>query len=143
MILGAFFIVTLNCAGAYGTETNTLIDYAGSESCRDCHRAEYDLWAQSHHALAERPLKSAIDEAAFNSARSFQHGSETTTVRIQNRQYQIVTHGLQSNREPFQVERVIGHDPLIQFLTPFPGGRYQVQEASYDPKSNQWFYVYG
>ena len=32
---------------------------------------------------------------------------------------------------------------LIQFLTPFPGGRYQVQEASYDPKSNQWFYVYG
>ena len=48
-----------------------------------------------------------------------------------------------SNLQPFRVERVIGCDPLIQFLTPFPGGRYQVHEASYDPKSNQWFYVYG
>ena len=38
---------------------------------------------------------------------------------------------------------MIGNLPLVQFLTPFPGGRYQVQEASYDPKSNQWFYVYG
>ena len=39
--------------------------------------------------------------------------------------------------------RVIGHDPLLQYLTLLPGGRYQVHEASYDPKSNQWFYVYG
>ena len=74
---------------------------------------------------------------------SFKHGAETTTARIQNGQYQIVTLGLENKRQPCRVERVIGHDPLLQFLTPLPGGRYQVQEASYDPKSNQWFHVYG
>ena len=121
---------------------NEFATYAGSESCRDCHRPEYDLWKQSHHALAERPLQ-ASDKIAFDPSRTITNGSQTATARIQNGIYQIVTLGLDSNRQPFRVERVIGADPLIQYLTPFPGGRYQVHEASYDPKSNQWFYVYG
>jgi tetratricopeptide (TPR) repeat protein len=146
MNFAALFVVTaLNLTGAEPakSETNSYAAYAGSESCRDCHRADYDLWASSHHALAERLLQPTNDLIAFSPPRSFQHGAETTTARVQNGQYQIVTLGLESNRQPFRVERVIGDDPLIQFLTPFPGGRYQVQEASYDPKSNQWFYVYG
>jgi predicted CXXCH cytochrome family protein len=122
-------------------ETNS--PYAGSDSCRDCHRTEYDLWNQSHHALAERPLLPTADQIAFNPSRSFKHGSDTTTVRVENGQYQIVTRGLDGKVRPYPVVRVIGNDPLIQFLTPFSGGRYQVQEASYDPNSNQWFYVYG
>ncbi len=117
--------------------------YAGSDTCKDCHRADYDLWSQSHHALAERPLQPATDWIAFDPSRSFKHGSETTTASIQNGEYQIVTRGLDGKAQAYRVERVFGHDPLEQFLTPFPGGRYQVQEASYDPKSNQWFYVYG
>jgi len=28
-------------------------------------------------------------------------------------------------------------------LVPFPGGRWQVTEAAYDPRSNEWFNVYG
>ncbi len=135
-IVGAEFQNTKN-------EATHFTAFAGSESCRDCHRADYDLWAQSNHALAERPLQVATDRTAFNPPRDFKHGDETTTARIQNGQFQIVTLGLESNRQPYRIERVFGHDPLIQFLTPFPGGRYQVQEASYDPKSNQWFYVYG
>jgi tetratricopeptide (TPR) repeat protein len=115
----------------------------GSESCRDCHRADYDLWKSSHHAQAERLLSAATDQIAFNPSRSISHGSETTAFLTTNSQYQIVTLGLESNRQPYRVERVFGHDPLIQFLTAFPGGRYQVHEASYDPKSNEWFYVYG
>jgi len=117
--------------------------YAGSDSCKDCHRADYDLWVQSHHALAERPLQPATDRAAFKRTRSFKHGSETTTVRIENGEYRIVTRGLDGKVQPYRVERVFGHDPLIQFLTLLPGGRYQVHEASYDPKAKQWFYVYG
>jgi predicted CXXCH cytochrome family protein len=137
--------VVLNSAGAEPSEseTNGYGTYAGSESCRDCHFDDYNLWAQSHHALAERLLQPTTDRAAFDPPRDFIHGNETTTVRIQNGQFQIVTLGLESNRQPFRVERVIGHNPLLQYLTPMPGGRYQVQEASYDPKSNQWFYVYG
>ena len=125
------------------TILDTNSPYAGSDSCRDCHRAEYDLWVQSHHALAERLLQPATDEVAFSPSRSLKHGSDTTTVQIENDQDQIITRGLDGKVRPYPVARVIGYDPLIQFLTPFPDGRYQVQEASYDPNLNQWFYVYG
>lgn len=137
--------LTLNLAGAdpLKPETNRYAAYAGSASCRDCHRAEYDLWAQSNHALAERPLQAVTDRTAFDPPRDFKHDHQTTTARIKNGQFQIVTLGPESNRQPYRIERVIGHDPLLQYLTAMPGGRYQVQEASFDPKSNQWFYVYG
>lgn len=144
--LGIFLLIAaVNLAGAESAkaESTNYTDYAGSESCRDCHRADYDLWKTSHHALAERPISAVSDQIAFSPSRSLQHGKETTTFQFTNGQYQIVTLGIESNRQPFRVERVFGNDPLIQFLTPFPGGRYQVHEASYDPKSNQWFYVYG
>ncbi len=142
---GLLATVALNLKGAEipKPETNGYAAYAGSESCRDCHRDDYNLWSQSHHALAERSLRTGTDQPAFVPARSLQHGSETTTFQATDGQYQIVTLGPESNRQPYRVERVIGHDPLLQYLTPMPGGRYQVQEASYNPKSNQWFYVYG
>jgi len=103
---------------------------------------EYQRWSKSAHGLAER-CPQAGDTSAFNPPRSIKHGNETTLVRTNGDEVQIITLGLASNVQPFKVERVIGNSPLIQFLTPFPGGRYQVHEASYDVKSNQWFYVYG
>ncbi len=135
----------LNLAGAESvtTNANAFAGYAGSESCRDCHKDDYELWKTSHHALAERGASPAIDLVAFVPSRNIKHGSETTAVQTNGSAFQIVTLGMDSNRQPFRVERVIGNSPLVQFLTPFPGGRYQVHEASYDPKSNQWFYVYG
>jgi tetratricopeptide (TPR) repeat protein len=117
--------------------------YVGPESCRSCHPVEYQRWAESSHGLAERSLRPATDQAAFNPPRTIKHGDETTMVCTNGSDFKIVTLGLQSNLQPFRVERVIGNLPLIQFLTPFPGGRYQVHEASYDPKSNEWFNVYG
>jgi predicted CXXCH cytochrome family protein len=137
-------LVVSNVAGAEYPSANTnAVGYAGSASCRDCHRVDYDFWSQSHHALAERPLNPNLDQKAFDPSRIILHASQTNTVRIQNGTYQIVTLGLESNLQPYRIERVIGQDPLTQFLTPAAGGRYQVHEATYDPKSNQWFYVYG
>jgi tetratricopeptide (TPR) repeat protein len=122
--------------------TNDFPGYVGPESCEGCHAEAYQRWSQSAHGLAEALMTSTM-RSAFNPPRNVLHGTETATVCVSNGQFQIVTLGPESNRQPFRVERVIGHSPLVQFLTPFPGGRYQVQEASFDPKSNQWFYVYG
>jgi predicted CXXCH cytochrome family protein len=117
--------------------------YAGSQSCRPCHLFEYDLWAASNHGLAERELRPGLDRAAFDPARSFRHGSQTTQTRLQAGASEIVTLGFGSNVAPYRVERVIGNNPLRQFLTASKDGRWQVLEASYDPKSNEWFNVYG
>ncbi len=117
--------------------------FGGSASCRDCHEEEFNLWASSHHALAERNLNPALDQASFDPPRSFFHGTQTSGVSWNAGQPSVNARGLTGSNETFLVQRVIGHDPLRQFLVSFPGGSLQTLEASYDPRSNEWFNVYG
>ncbi|MDB5320884.1 MAG: hypothetical protein JWN40_2515 [Phycisphaerales bacterium] len=117
--------------------------YAGSGACRDCHAKEFESWSKSHHGLAERVPDPALDRAAFDPPREFSHGSQKTQVRAAGDKYEIVTPGYEGAATAYPVVRVIGVDPLRQFLTPAPGGRLQTLEASYDPHKDQWFNVYG
>ena len=124
-------------------ERAVFAQYGRSDSCEACHEEEYKLWQDSNHGLAERPVEPVLDRVAFDPARSFRYGRQTTEVRWTNGIAEVTSEGLSRKLEPHAVARVIGNDPLRQFLVPFPGGRFQTLEASYDPRSNQWFNVYG
>jgi len=117
--------------------------YAGSESCRSCHAEAYANWQKSHHALAERLVATNLDQAAFDPAHVVTHGTQTSVARWSNGAPQIVTQGLSRSNETFNVARVIGVDPLRQFLVPAPGGRLQASELCFDPAKMEWFNVYG
>src|SRR5439155_21519677 len=101
-----------NTAGGLGSRENKFADYVGCESCRNCHAVQYDHWATSNHAFAERPVRSDMDRDAFEPGRTIKHGSQTSQVHIQDGRFQIITLGFHSNVEPYQVERVVGHAPL-------------------------------
>ncbi len=131
--------------------------YGGSQSCRECHEEAFDEWKGSHHALAERKVQPELDRPAFVPPRSLQRGAETLRLNWTGEQPQATEQfgaltnlaspqtasaGL-SNSQTFPLARVIGEDPLRQFLVPFPGGRFQTLEASYHPRSNEWFNVFG
>ena len=124
-------------------EQTTYATYGGSASCRECHQEEYELWAKSHHGLAERLPDLNQDEAAFVPMRTLHHATQQTTTSKSNGNYQIISAGLSNIQETFAVQRVIAHDPLRQMLVEFPGGRLQSTEAAFDPRSNEWFNVYG
>ena len=117
--------------------------YAGSATCRACHALEHAAWAASHHGLAERVVQDDLERPAFDPPRTFTHGSQTTAVAWNGGAPTVTAPGLGNRREPLQVTRVIGHDPLRQFLAAFPGGRWQALEAAWDPRTNTWFNVYG
>jgi Flp pilus assembly protein TadD len=153
-----FFLVCLFALAAGDQQTNGLIAapalartgtnsiyaaYGGSASCRECHEEIYDNWAKSHHAHAEREPSPFTENAAFVPAQTFKHGTQQTSLRATNGQYQVITAGLHGTNEIFPVARVLAENPLRQMLIPFPGGRVQVTEAAWDPRSNQWFNVYG
>lgn len=124
-------------------EEKVFAEYAGAESCQSCHPEAYSLWAGSNHGLAERSPKAELDRVAFEPARSFKHGSQETRVRLEGSNYVVTCLGLSGTNEPHRVVRVIGNDPLRQFLVAAPGGRLQTLEAAYDPYRNEWFNVYG
>jgi len=124
-------------------EKTTFSQYAGSESCRACHADQFAKWQHSHHGLAERKPDPKLDDPAFVPTRSFQHGTQTTEVRKNGSDYELTTLGFDNKIAPYRVERVIGHDPLRQFLVDGGNGRLQAMEACLDPKKNEWFNVYG
>ncbi len=132
-------------AGVFALEPDKSVyaKYGGSVSCRECHEEEYNNWAKSHHALAERAPDPKQEDAAFIPPRSFHHGTQETSLRATNGIYEVITTGLHGTNEIFPVVRVFGENPLRQMLVAFPGGRLQVTEAAWDPRSNQWFNVYG
>ena len=127
----------------YPDEKKIFSQYGGSESCKDCHEEEYDLWKKSNHGLAERLVQPERDRADFDPAQTFKHGTQTSTASWSNGVATVTAIGLSRKPESHAIARVIGNDPLLQYLVPFPGGRFQILEASYDPHSNQWFNSYG
>src|SRR4051812_44377288 len=125
------------------SDTAVFAAYGRSETCQACHESEYQLWRTSHHALAERSVNPALDAPAFSAQAKIAHGSQMSEVSTNQGLFQIVTAGLDGSIKPFTPERVIGVEPLRQFMIPSSGGRFQVTELAYDPNHTNWFDVYG
>lgn len=117
--------------------------YSGSAGCRECHPAEFEKWQHSHHGLAERAANAELDANAFGPGKGFEHGSQRTDPLVQDQGYALKALGFQGQIKAFPVVRVIGHDPLRQFLIAGERGALHASEACYDPKRGDWFNVYG
>jgi len=118
--------------------------YVGSESCKACHAAEYEKWKTSNHHFAERQVIEGMDKVAFAPEKTISHGTQTSTAKLDETGLaQMITTGLGNTSQPYTIGRVIGHDPLRQFLVEGPGSRMQALELAFDPHKSEWFDVYG
>lgn len=118
--------------------------YAGSKTCLDCHQAEYTAWMDSNHGLAERDYRQDMDEKAFSPKQTLQHGKDSSEAFLDaDGLAKVLTRGLGNERRAYPVVRIIGNNPLRQFLVPAPGNRLQTLDVSYDPHRNELFDVYG
>ena len=141
------FSITPNTASAPSVrledEKAVFARYGGSPSCQNCHEEEFADWQASHHGLAERKLSADRDRRAFDPPRSFGQGPGSTRVAWLTNHAEVTSAGREGKPETFTVSGVIGEDPLRQFLLPFPQGRLQALESAYDPRSNEWFDIFG
>lgn len=118
--------------------------YAGSETCKECHEAAFKAWETSNHGLAEREYRADMDEKAFVPRRTLELGTgKSETFLDSDGLARILTLGKDNKRRTYEVKRIIGNDPLRQFLIPAPGNRLQTCDVSYDPHKDEWFDVYG
>ncbi|MEI6176793.1 MAG: tetratricopeptide repeat protein, partial [Verrucomicrobiota bacterium] len=118
--------------------------YAGSASCKECHEKAYAGWEKSNHGLAERNVRMDMDEKAFSPKQTLVHGKDTSETFVDAAGLvKVLTRGLDHQRHEYPIARIIGNNPLRQFLVPAPGNRLQTCDVSYDPKKNELFDVYG
>ncbi|MBA4148402.1 MAG: ammonia-forming cytochrome c nitrite reductase subunit c552 [Verrucomicrobia bacterium] len=125
------------------TTSTTFDSFAGSSSCLECHADQFKDWKTSHHALAERNVSAELDDAAFDPEREVVHGKQTSRVQKRDGQFQLVTETKPGQTNSVSLARVIGVNPLRQYLVPAAGGRFQTTELAYDPHLEEWFNMFG
>ena len=120
-----------------------LADYAGSQSCRECHAAAFDAWSGSNHAFAERPLTSELDQEAFSHPEVITQTSDPTRVSWGDDGASYTVDADSEEAHEYRPVRAFGHDPLRQYLMEIEPGRLQAAELAYDPHNHEWFNVFG
>ena len=121
-------------------------DYVGGEQCAACHMAEAELWRGSHHDLAMAAASQASVSGDFNDAR-FTHEGVTTEFFIRDGAYRVRTDGPDGALAEYEITHAFGTEPLQQYLTEFPDGRYQVLSIAWDSRprdqgGQRWFHLY-
>ena len=99
-------------------------DWYLTETCRECHEAEYNDWLGSHHHLAHRRLDPEKDLEAFSQGEVEDQAGRIYRLSGTDPDFNIeeVGSGL-----PSEVDSVIGETPIRQYLVSFPDGHYQIQ----------------
>ncbi|RLQ20948.1 hypothetical protein DWB85_15390 [Seongchinamella sediminis] len=143
-MLNRFVLLVLLCASTslYASEDKFL----GAESCRDCHRGEYEAWTGSHHDLAMQLPAPDTVLGDFNDA-SFSYNGITTRFYRAGDKYMVRTDGEDGKLSDYEVAYVFGVYPLQQYLLPLSRGRLQALSIAWDarPQSEggqRWYHLY-
>ncbi|WP_254436097.1 multiheme c-type cytochrome [Ruegeria arenilitoris] len=116
-------------------------EYVGSDQCIECHTAEAEVWATSHHALAWTEVEAGHVVADFDGTR-FDHGGMSV-------EFSVTSDGPRANvtekdgvTTEYGVHSVVGIEPLQQYLFETEPGRLQSFDVVWDTKNQQWFHLY-
>ena len=115
--------------------------FVASAACRECHSAEFDRWTGSDHDKAmdiatEETVLGDFDDATFT------YRGITSRFYRRDGRFFVFTEGPGGQMEEFEVTHVFGHDPLQQYLVPFPGGRLQALSVTWDADRGRWYRQY-
>ena len=128
-------------AATSGAAAGPIAAFAGSESCKECHKGEYDKWLGSHHRWAMAPASAQSVLGDFNDA-TFEHFGVTSRFYKKDNAYYVHTQGPGGQMGDYEITHTFGWYPLQQYLIPFPGGRMQCLPIAWDARENHWYHLY-
>jgi nitrate/TMAO reductase-like tetraheme cytochrome c subunit len=115
--------------------------FVGTASCRDCHQVEYNRWLGSDHDKAMDVATDDTVRADFNDT-EFTYRGVTSRFYRRDGKFFVHTEGPGGEMAEFEVTHVFGHEPLQQYLVPFPGGRLQALSVTWDTENQRWYRQY-
>ncbi len=123
-----------------GEEQAALL-FVGRETCRECHEEIYQRWLGSDHDHAMEVADELSVLGDFNDAVHIEKGVTSRFYRRDGR-FMVNTEGPDGKNADFEVLYTFGVAPLQQYLIPFPGGRLQTLNVSWDTGEQRWFSQY-
>lgn len=109
-------------------------EYAGSESCRECHEKFYQLWAPSHHGKALQPWSPELAAAIPDQQQAIEVEGLRYMAHITDQRGWV-----SDNRgKEYGIEYAMGGKNYYNFLTLMDDGRLQVLPIFYDVQKDAW-----
>ncbi len=115
--------------------------FVGRERCATCHEAATRAWTGSDHDLA---MAEATEETVLGDFSDIEVEFHGITSRLFRRDggFFVHTEGPGGEMGDFEIAYTFGHEPLQQYLVPFPGGRLQCLSLAWDSARGEWFHLY-
>jgi len=115
--------------------------FVGRERCVSCHAAASEAWRGSDHDLAMDAATADTVLGDFDDSVFTHRGTSSRFFRTADGFF-VETEGPKGTVETFEITHTFGHEPLQQYLIPFPGGRMQALSIAWDSEQDQWFHLY-
>ena len=115
-------------------------EFAGSNTCIECHENEYHLWLNSDH---DNAMDTAIESTVlgdFNGAEFLRNGFITKFFKRDGKFF-VHTKGPEGIPGDFQIAYTFGVRPLQQYLVPFEDGRLQCLQFTWDTERKTWYHL--
>jgi tetratricopeptide (TPR) repeat protein len=113
----------------------------GRDRCAPCHQAATEAWFGSDHDLAMAEAAEETVLGDFSDAVFEYHGISSRFFR-RDGGFFVHTEGPGGEMDDFEITYTFGHEPLQQYLVPFPGGRLQCLSLAWDTVRGEWFHLY-
>ena len=94
--------------------------FVGGAACTECHEAATQAWRGSDHDLAMAEATDETIRGNFNNVEVSFHGVTSRFFRRDGK-HLVWTEGPGGAMAEYEVAHVFGHEPLQQYLIPFPG----------------------
>ncbi|HEV3447606.1 MAG TPA: tetratricopeptide repeat protein, partial [Gemmataceae bacterium] len=114
-----------------------LVDNA---TCVQCHQAQANAWANSHHAKAMAKATPASVLGDFGGV-DFEHKGVVSHFFKKGDKYFVRTQGPDGKPADFEIAYTFGVDPLQQYLIKLPGGKLQAFPVAWDVLGKRWFHL--
>ena len=120
-------------------DTTDEAQYVGKESCIECHHNEYKEWQGSHHDMAMTHATDSTVRGDFDNAELTTSDGVTHRFFKEDGKFMVNTMGAGDTLENFEILFTFGWEPLQQYLVPFPGGRLQCLQLTWNTLKGEWY----
>lgn len=122
--------------------------FVGSESCRECHRAQSDAYFDSHHAKALVAPGAQLAGTHFDGQRLESSLGGVSRFTLRSGAPVVTTPTADGKTVTFPIRYVSGVWPLEQYVVATERGKLQALGAAWDSRApeaggSKWFHVYG
>ncbi|HMB80184.1 MAG TPA: cytochrome c3 family protein, partial [Vicinamibacterales bacterium] len=112
--------------------------YAGSETCRTCHAAQYAAWKQSLHVQMTKPIEQATVQGNFQQSAPFTQHGRTYAMNGKDGHYAVSVTRPATAGETFPVDYTLGAKRFQGYISRLPDGQMYVLPVFWNVAWQRW-----